>query len=148
MSAVFDSNVFDVTFDIFFGVPALLKVNVEPEFRRVLPGQVVIINAYIVNLASPSRRFLFNPDVPPTITILNPDRTIKVANGDMINTSVGVYQYRHQTGIQFDSLVFDEDAFDTLANDAVGVYTGFFTASDGNMFMHSNPQELYEVING
>lgn len=143
----FDPNVFDFgTFDALFGIPLLLKVDVPLECRKVKSGQVVVINVYIVDVSNPLRKFLFNPTLPPRISIFYPDKTPKVISGVMINKSIGVYQYIHQTGVTFDSMVFDIDVFDVVNNDPLGVYTAIFNAADGNSTMNSLPQEIYEVV--
>lgn len=139
---VFDSTVFDA----LFGVPTLLKVTVDREYRKVVSGAVVIINVYVIDTLRPNHRYLFNPVEGPCITVYYPDKTIKVSNAFMLNMEVGIYQYRHQTGIVFDDTVFDSAVFDIVNPDPIGIYTASFAARDGNSNMKTIPQEVFEVI--
>lgn len=144
---VYDSNVFDTTtYDTLFGVPTLLKVQVEPEYHKILAGQVVIINCYIINTLRPNHRQLFNPSGGVYITLYNPDKSIKVHNAAMLNMETGIYQYRHQTGLAFDIIGFDLQGFDVPALDVIGVYTASFAAREGPSVMATVPQEVYEVV--
>lgn len=144
---VFDPLVFDfITFDAAYGIPAVLKVDVPREFKKVTSGQIVIINLFVADVSNPSLKFLYNPDQAPKITMYYPDGTEKIVNGVMTRIDVGVYQYLHQTGIIFDSTVFDPVVFDTVSTDPIGVYTGIFTIQDGYNFSRTVKYELYEVV--
>jgi hypothetical protein len=143
----FDQNVFDIaTFDALFGIPSLFKVEVERGFRQIVSGQAVVITAFIVNRSNPRKPYLFNPDNGVQITIYNPDMSIKVQNAPMVIIETGTFQYRHQTGILMDELVFDSNTFDIITNDQLGIHTASFTAQDGNMYLRTPKHEIYEVI--
>lgn len=143
----FDSNVFDfITLDALYGIPSVLKVDIPTEHRKIPSGQIVVINIFIQNTASPSHKFLFDPEQTPRINIFYPDGTPRVINGAMTKIAVGIYQYLLQTGMQLDPTVFDPVVFETAMNDVLGIYTGTFTAQDGNSFMRTQAYELYEVV--
>lgn len=153
--AVYDPNVFDITaFDAVFGIPSMLKVQVDPMHHKVMSGDIVTVTLWVVSLADPRRKFLFNPETPPAINVFYPrlSKTAsfipRVSNAAMTNLDTGIYQFKIQTGIVFDDLAVDSNVFDIVNNDPIGVYTGYFTARDGNISMRTRPQELYTVIEG
>lgn len=128
---VFDSVVFDSSiFDALFGVPALFKVTLEREYKKITPGQAVSFSIKITDDSStPGHKTLFNTATMPQVQIYNPDHSIKVAFTNMINSGVGVYRYDYQT----------------LINDAKGTYTAAFKAINGDKTMLTLPVALYEV---
>ena len=144
---VLDGNVFDFgTFDVRYGVPTLLKVDIPREQRKIVSGQIVIINIYVINVIDPYHKFLFDPEQTPRINIFYPDGTPRVVNGGMTRVNTGIYQWFQQTGVQVDPTVFDPLVFDTAMNDIIGIYTGTFTAQDGSNFMRTHAYELSEVV--
>ena len=144
---VFDPLVFDpIAFDASYGIPAVLKVDVPREFKRIRSGQVVVINLFVADVSNPLQKFLYSPDLAPRITVYYPSGVVKVLNTVMTKLDVGIYQYLHQTGVMFDPVVFDPIVFDALSTDPVGVYTGTFTIQDGNNFSQTVKYELYEVL--
>lgn len=143
---VYDSNVFDIPFDTMFGIPAVLKVDVPREHRKILSGHVVIVTVFVINVIDPAHKYLFNPSSPPIISIFHPDGTNLIFAAPMFNISTGMYQYRHQTGVRFDSQVLDVAVFDSGFPDPLGVYTAHFYVSDGPYAALTTPVEIYEVI--
>jgi hypothetical protein len=129
-TAVLDPNVFSFAFDIVDIIPALLKVVVEREYKKIAPGQAVETIIHLVdNMTTPGRRYPFTPIDPPTVEIYSPIDTVILAAVAMRQVGDGVFSYSHQTTTGYIS----------------GDYSAIFRCSNGDKDMVTSKHVIFTV---
>lgn len=127
----FQPDAFQWGFQIMDTIPTFVGFPIAQKFRRVFPGQNIVIPCEIADVyTSPRISLPFNPSSVPQIKIYNPDDTLKLDFTDMFFMNTGLYGYEHEV----------------LTDDQKGDYHVQFTATNGEKESHTPKIYFFTVI--
>ena len=126
----FQPDAFQWGFQIMDTIPTFVEFPIARHFKKIHAGQAVLLPARVADIyTSEGVKLPFNPSSPPQIQIYYPDGTIKVPYTDMVFLNTGLYGYEHQSS----------------GVDPVGVYTGDFSATNGQYTSVTVEIMLFEI---